>query len=284
MSNQVLDIVRIVRRMRGGSQACLVQASDEKFYVAKFAGNPQSNRTLINECIASKIIKSLNVPTPAIAVLRLGPEIKLGSESPCFEMGSKKILVKPGLHLGSQCPVDPENTAIFDFLPSKLLQKTKNLGDFAKMMVLDIFVGQADSRQAIFVRDHSRRNMLFETFMIDHGMIFGGSRWDLLDLPGREFYFDREIYSMVNTDAICDQAIRDLDNLVTEEALFEAARDIPGEWFASDDYDALANLFLRLLRRKAQLRALVANQLQELGLASRHERSLEFKSLLCEPA
>jgi hypothetical protein len=50
--------------------------------------------------------------------------------------------------LGSECPVNPENTAIFDFLPAKLLPQVVNLPDFAKAFVLDKWPYQTDRRQA----------------------------------------------------------------------------------------------------------------------------------------
>ena len=44
-----------VRRMRGGSQAHLMRASDGPFYVVKFQNNPQSPRVLVNEMFATQI-------------------------------------------------------------------------------------------------------------------------------------------------------------------------------------------------------------------------------------
>jgi len=44
-----------VRRMRGGSQAHLMRASDGAFYVVKFQNNPQSPRVLANEMFATQV-------------------------------------------------------------------------------------------------------------------------------------------------------------------------------------------------------------------------------------
>src|SRR4051812_1946936 len=167
MSCQTIDIERIIRRMRGGSQAYLVQGSDRKFYVAKFVGNPQGTRTLINEWIAAQLFRRFGITAPELVVLRFEPS-RPTEVAPVFECGSRKFPVSAGLHLGSLCPVNPEKEAIYDFLPTHLIGKTANLTEFAKVLVLDTFLGQADSRQAVFVRDRSRRELSFRAYFIDH--------------------------------------------------------------------------------------------------------------------
>ena len=107
-----------------------MQGSDRNVYVAKFMGNPQGNRTLINEWFAAKLLQKSGVSTPHQVVLRFDPEPL--TDAPCFEFGDRKVPVPAGLHLGSLCPVDPDRQAIFDFLPEKLLARTANLTDFRK--------------------------------------------------------------------------------------------------------------------------------------------------------
>src|SRR3954447_14247933 len=216
MNHQIVTIERIVRRMKGGSQSYLVQGMDRQFYVAKFAANPQGTRTLINEWIATRILKGLGITTPDQAVLRLKDSTKYMGATPTFRIGSRDVPISSGLHLGSLCPVDPEREAIYDLLPAHLISKTCNLDEFARMLVFDTFLGQADSRQAIFVRNRSRRELSFRAHFIDHGLVFGGSEWAVRDLASSSFYFDRKIYSMMDTSPICEQAFESLTS-VSEE-------------------------------------------------------------------
>jgi hypothetical protein len=44
--------VQHIRKMRGGSQAHLLRASDNYFYICKFQNNPQDIRILVNEYLA----------------------------------------------------------------------------------------------------------------------------------------------------------------------------------------------------------------------------------------
>src|SRR3954451_20914630 len=104
-------------------------ANDGHFYVVKFRGNPQGDRTLINEWIATKLLRNLDILAPPLVFLAYDPSF-LG-ESVSFTIEDREIPIEQGLHLGSPCPVNPEEQAIYDFLPPKLLEKTVNLKDFA---------------------------------------------------------------------------------------------------------------------------------------------------------
>jgi len=266
MHCQAVDINRIVRRMRGGSQAYLVEGNDGRFYVAKFAGNPQGNRTLINEWITTHLLQRLNVSTPSLVVLRLDRQTRKAAESLCFQLGTRSIAIEPGLHIGSLCPVDPTLKPIYDFLPQSFLAKISNLPDFAKTLVVDVFLAQADLRQAIFVRDGSKHSLALRAYFIDHGRALGGSTWELRDLHSHRFYWDRRIYSIMDTASIAEIALRSLAT-ITEGELCRMMQDVPREWFAPGDHAALERLITLLQRRKDRLPSLVLKQLGTLGIS-----------------
>jgi hypothetical protein len=270
MDCQVINIERVLRKMRGGSQAHLVQGSDGNHYVAKFVGNPQGTRTLINEWIATRIFRRLGVTTPDLVVLRFDPSTRTPGESPTVTIGDQRLPIGAGLHFGSLCPVNPDKHAIYDFLPTHLVGSIVNLAEFATVLVLDTFLGQADSRQAVFVRDRSRRELLFRAYFIDHGFAFGGSKWALDDLAGRSLYFDRKIYSMIDMSSVCEQAIDSLASISKDE-LYSIVQNIPNEWFETSDFDHLATVFSMVLKRGERIRTLVSEQLGVLGLDNVHQ-------------
>jgi len=255
-----IDIRSVVRRMRGGSQAYLVEGSDGRFYVAKFTGNPQGNRTLINECVAYHLLQQLQVSTPALRILRLSEEIR-DKAGLCFSVGERTISVQPGLHLGSQCPVNPTTTAIFDFLPRKLLPNVINLGDFAKAFVVDKLLGQTDARQCIFVRDRlDKTGLAFRAYMIDHGWIFAANRWEFQDCSRFGLYLDSTVYSMLDMLSQCRQIV-EIVRRTDESGFYAAATNIPSTWFAESDYDGLVNVFTTLVNRVARLDSLICYHL-----------------------
>ena len=155
MNCEPIEIRSVIRRMRGGSQAQLIEAADGRHYVVKFVGNPQGTRTLINEWIAYTALHRLGVSTPPLRILRLTDAVIAKTANLDFHAGSRQSPIEAGFHLGSLCPVNPEQIAIFDFLPEKLIGHIVNLTDFAKALVIDKLLGQIDQRQAVFTRERS---------------------------------------------------------------------------------------------------------------------------------
>ena len=65
---------RLTRKMRGGAQAHLIEASDGHSYVVKFHNNPQHRRILVNEWIASTFLHYLDIAAPETAMVELTQE------------------------------------------------------------------------------------------------------------------------------------------------------------------------------------------------------------------
>ena len=267
---QSIEIRRVLRRVRGGSQAFLAEGADGQYYVAKFQGNPQGTRTLVNEWIGWRIFQRLGITTPELRVLRLTESLRDRLPELYFSVGRKTVAVLPGRHLGSRCPCDPETTAIYDVLPNKFLARAANLSDFAKAFVVDHLLGNSDSRQAVFVRP--RGESAFQAYLIDHGMLFGGSEWTIRDSPRAAVYFDRTVYSAVDMAAVCGEAIAALKT-VEQKDLHSAVAELPGDWLTADDYRALHGLFREVLRRQTDAEAIIARHLKELRLDSGFERT-----------
>jgi hypothetical protein len=263
MAPEIIAVRQVIRRMRGGSQAFLVQGEDDQFYVTKFGGNPQGDRTLINEWITHRLFLQLGISTPPLRVLRLTEQTKQ-IERLCFQMGSQYVPIKSLLHLGSQCPVDPNTTAIYDFLPRRLLSKVVNLADIGSAFVVDRWLGQTDSRQGVFVREQTNiQSIQLRLYLIDNGMSFAGNQWEVLDSPQYGLYMDRSVYSVLEMTAVCRETLFRIDSL-TETDLYAAAQHVPGCWFADNDYDALAKLFALLERRRSRLGSVISRHLETL--------------------
>lgn len=262
---QPIDITGISRRMRGGSQAHLVMGSDGQFYVAKFAGNPQGKRILVNEWIGFHLLRMVSVATPPLALVRLSQEL-IDKQSPHFDIGPQRVPVRAGVHLGSQCPVNPNTTAIFDFLPRKLLPQVVNIEDFAKVFVIDKLLGQVDTRQAVFVRERGGGNgrIAFRAYMIDQGGLFGQTKWMFENAPLHGLANDEHIYSFIDMRRLCLETIELLRN-VNEKKLHAWMRNIPREWFAAGDHDRLASLFSEVVCRIAKIDSIIGWQLDELA-------------------
>ena len=260
-----VPIRRVIRYMRGGSQSKLVQCEDGRFYVAKFMGNPQGNRTLINELIAYRFMADLGVTIPAVRLLELPDPVRKSADI-FFLMGNKRVQPEQGWHLGSECPVNPEKTAIFDFLPAKLLERISNISEFALTFVLDRWLYNTDRRQTIYVRDRKTKGSLgFRAYFIDQGMVLGGSRWELGDAPQHGLALPRSIYSMIEMRMLTSRAVEAIQ-AIPHATLQAASEDVPAEWFGPGDRECLATLLGGLVRRQVSLPALVSRHLDALSL------------------
>lgn len=118
--------------MRGGSQSHLLRASDGGFYVTKLLGNPQHNRVLANEMLASRLGKWLGLPIPEVAVIEISDWLIEHTPDFRFEIAGHSVKCHPGRHLGSQYPVDPLEGVVFDYLPESMFQQIRNAEDFAR--------------------------------------------------------------------------------------------------------------------------------------------------------
>ena len=130
--NTGLYAVQHVRRMRGGSQAHLLRASDGGFYVTKLIGNPQHNRVLANEMFVSRLGQWLGLPIPDVGVIEVSEWLIENTPDFRFELGGHEVKCRSGKHLGSRYPVDPLEDVVFDYLPESIFPKVRNAPDFAK--------------------------------------------------------------------------------------------------------------------------------------------------------
>jgi len=260
MNTRPVKVTRVIRRMAGGAQSQLVQCADDRFYVAKFLGNPQGNRTLINEWVSYNLLTELRVSSPHLRVLELPSAFQACTPDLNFLVGSRRVPLQGTLHLGSECPVNPEKTAIFDFLPPRLLPNVRNLAEFATMFVFDQWVGQVDKRQAVFVRDRTQtKDIGLRGYFVDHDMAFDGSHWKLRDqLCGVPF--QSGIYASLDFHTLVEEALIKIQS-IKRAIVLTAAQGVPPSWFASGDQESLAVLLNSLTQRQRTLRPLIARRL-----------------------
>ena len=256
-----VDARRLIRKMRGGAQAHLLEAVDGHFYVVKFSNNPQHRRVLVNEWIASVFLKYLGLPAAEAAIVRVTPEFLAANPDVHIQLGSTRQAAEPGWHFGSRFPGDPARMVVYDFLPDSLLTKVVNLHDFRGMLAVDQWMGNADSRQAVFFRARLKEwlpthqadplQVGFVALMIDHGFVLEGHHWRLNDVPLQGVYHRSLVYANV-------QGLQDfapwLDRIVhfPEAVVDQAVKQIPPAWMVGDEAE-LARLLERLMRRRRRV-------------------------------
>ena len=257
VSAKPVRAVEEIRRMRGGCQSHLMRCSDDRYYVVKFANNPQGRRVLANELVGASLAKLLSLPVAHGAVILVNNALVRYSEELYIETKLGRTPCEAGLCFGSRCPVDPRVQATYDLLPSTLLKRVKNLQDFCGMLVFDIWTSNTDSRQAVFVNDEPNS---YRAVMIDQSLSFGGKAWQLTDFPRRCMYLDKRVYEGVRGTEDFESWLTILEDAISEVVLKKAATRIPIEWFENDQA-SLDHLLEQLCERKQG----VKDQIQFLG-------------------
>lgn len=261
---------RLVRKMRGGAQAHLLEADDGHFYVVKFRNNPQHRRILVNELVASVLLRYLQINVPATAIVALSPQFLGEHPDLHLQLGDRRVPIEPGWHFGSRFPGHPERLAVYDFLPDALLDRVANPADFLAMVVCDKWLGNADARQAVFFRARVREwapglgahplQLGFIAMMVDHGYVFDGPHWGFPDSPLQGLYFRPQVYRAVDSLASfqpwLDQVLHFPDHV-----LDDALKQVPPQWLNGDS-TALEELLESLYRRRRRVPDLIRDCLR----------------------
>ena len=249
-----VEASRFIRKMRGGAQAHLIEAVDGSSYVVKFTNNPQHARILINEWLASTVLRYLRVSTPDTAIVNISADFIHENPELHIQLASRRAPAAPGQHFGSRFAGGGK--AVYDQLPRTLLGSVANLLDFRGTLVADKWLGNTDSRQSVFVRVPSvNRKLAFSVQMIDNGHAFDGGCWSFGDASACPPSVDG-VYESV-------RGLDDFEPWLTlvatfPEAILQAAfLQTPVSWRAGDTGAAFEILLDQLMRRRQRVSDLI---------------------------
>jgi hypothetical protein len=260
-----VDARHFIRRLQGGAQAHLLEAADGHYYVVKFINNPQHRRILTNEWLASAFLRLLGIATPEVAIVRVSAEFLKQNPDAHVQRGTHREALRPGWQFGSRYPGSPAAAGVYDSIPAALLDRVENLDEFLGVLAFDKWVGNADSRQAVFFDPNARpwphmsealshHNGLVAQ-MIDNGHIFEGGDWRFSDSPLRGLYFRRAVYSSVRGLSCFEPWLGLIVNF-REGFVDKALKEVPGSWLAGDEGE-IERLLEKLMRRRKRVPELI---------------------------
>ncbi len=253
--NACISAVQHLRRLRGGAQSHLLRASDGAWYVTKFQNNPQHIRVLANEMLATRLGLALGLPMPRVEVIEVSDWLIEHTEDLRINLGGPRIPCRSGKQFGSQYvgPASPDLP--LDYLPNELLQKVVNVGDFARVLVLDKWTCNSDGRQAVFCHKTPRSRRYVATF-IDQGYCFNAGEWTFPDYPLRGVYANNYVYEGVTGWKAFEPALS-LAEEMDLDTIWRCADEIPEEWYEGNR-EGLHGLVEALYNRRATIRRLIS--------------------------
>jgi len=231
-----------------------LKASDGACYVTKFQNNPQHIRVLANEMLATNLGLALGLPMPRVEVIEVSDWLIEHTEDLRIDLGGVKIPCCSGRQLGSLYVGSESPGMTFDYLPCELLQRVVNVGDFARILVLDKWTCNGDGRQAVFCRKTPRSQRYDATF-IDQGYCFNASEWSFPNCPLRGVYANNCVYDLVTGWVAFEPALTRAEEM-DSDAIWRCAAAIPEEWYEGDR-DGLHRLAEALHHRRRAIRKLI---------------------------
>ena len=245
--------VQHIRRMRGGAQGQLMLCADENLYVVKFRNNPQHMRVLANEYLAGKLAQALGLATPEVAVVEVSPWLVEHTPELEMDFGKRRERCLSGLQFGSRFVGGLMPGQVVDYLPEERMSEVRNLQEFAGILALDKWTGNANGRQAVFSR--RQREKHYKAVFIDFGYCFHAGDWCFEDLALRGVYYRNDVYRGVMGWEAFEPWLSRVET-ISEQVVWDAAGEIPAEWYGGD-LGEMESLVERLLARRGRVRELI---------------------------
>jgi hypothetical protein len=245
--------VQHIRRMRGGAQGQLMLGADGHVYVVKFQNNPQHMRVLANELLATRLAAAIGLTTPEAELVEVSEWLIQNTPELEMDLGRSRERCVPGLQFGSRFAGGMMPGQVVDYLPEEQLSELKNAAEFAGILALDKWTGNANGRQAVFVRKQRERR--YKAVFIDFGYCFHAGEWRFEDLPLRGVYYRNLVYREVTGWESFEPWLSRIEKL-PEDMVWSAANEIPPEWYGGD-LSEMESLVEKLLARRSKLRDLI---------------------------
>ncbi len=247
--------VQTIRRMRGGAQSQLMLGADGALWVVKFRNNPQGERVLANELLATRIAEAVGLAVPKSDVVEVSEWLTLNSPEMQLDLGrGVRARCEAGLQFGSRFVGGLMPGQVVDYLPEAQLQDVRNLGEFAGMLAVDKWTGNCNGRQAVFERKARERK--YRAIFIDQGFCFNAGEWSFPDVPLRGVFPRNLVYAQITGWESFEPWLSRIEAF-RGETLGTIAEEVPPVWYGGDP-GALEGLLQQLLARRGKVRDLIA--------------------------
>jgi hypothetical protein len=227
--------------------------ADGKVYVVKFQNNPQHMRVLANEFLASRIAAAAGLTAPETVLVEVTSWLVENTPELEMDLGRTRVRCQAGLQFGSRFVGGLMPGQVVDYLPEEQMAEVRNLGEFAGILALDKWTGNANGRQAVFAR--KQREHRYRAVFIDYGYCFHAGEWKFEDLPLRGVYYRNDVYREIAGWESFEPWLTRLETMAAE-TVRAAAGEIPPEWYGGDQSEMEA-LVEKLLARRSRIRELI---------------------------
>jgi hypothetical protein len=247
---EIIRAVACLRRMRGGSQAYMIAASDDREYVVKLRGNPQGDRVLANELLATRLARMIGLAVPDSAIIEVDADFIRKHEELVFDLGTRRVAPEAGHQFGSR--------VVSNAVHVSEERKCGNRQAFAGMLAFDKWTSQMDGRQALYVPKGRKWTVTF----IDFGYVFGALEWRLVDdCSLRGLMANHTFYGEIQGWDDFEPWLTNIEKLPMD-AILQAGVAVPAEWYGGDR-EGLDALLSQLFERRTKVRGMLRRLIPE---------------------
>jgi hypothetical protein len=208
---------------------------------------------LANEYLASKLAIAAGLTAPLVDVIEVSPWLIDNTPELAMDLGRTREKCRAGLQFGSRFVGGLMPGQVVDYLPEEHLAALKNLNEFAGIMALDKWTGNANGRQAVFTR--KTREKRYRAVFIDFGYCFHAGEWKFEDAPLRGVYYRNDVYREITGWESFEPWLSRVETM-PGETVWAAANEVPPEWYGGDQSEMEA-LVEKLLARRGRIRELI---------------------------
>jgi len=197
----------------------------------------------------------LGLPMPPVAAIEVSDWLIDNTPELRIELADSQVPCSSGLQFGSRYPCDPATDPmdIFDYLPESLMAKSNQGLSFARVLVLDKWLCNADGRQAIFMRKRRARN--FQALFIDHGYCLNATEWSFSDAPLRGVYARNCVYESVTGWESFEPVLSRAEQADIVD-IWRCGEQIVPEWY-EHDRAGLERIVEAVYERRQSIRSLI---------------------------
>jgi hypothetical protein len=253
--------VKVIIRMRGGSQSRLILADDGNLWIVKFKNNPQHLRVLANELVATQIAEAIGLSVPVSGIVDVSQSIIDANPPQYMDLGrSRRELCSSGLQFGSQFAGGMISRPVDEYLADEQLLHARNLDQFAGILAFDKWTGNTDYRQVVYRRNETERG--YSAVFIDQGGCFNLGEWTFQDAPLKGVFAQKCAYSSVTGWDSFEPWLSRVEQF-DPQSLWQIAEAVPKEWYRGE-VSELDRLVEKLIGRRCRVRELI-NQFRDSG-------------------
>ncbi len=203
--------------------------------------------------MASRLAAAAGLTVPETELVEVSSWLIENTPELEIDLGHTQMRCQAGLQFGSRLAGGTMPGQVVDFLPEEQMAELRNMDEFAGILALDKWTGNANGRQAVFARKQRERR--YKAVFIDFGYCFHAGEWRFEDAPLRGVYYRNDVYREITGWESFEPWLTRLETMPAE-TIWETANTVPPEWYGGDLAE-METLVEKLIRRQSRIRELV---------------------------